>query len=170
MIIRTALPGDASNWAEMLLQLDKEVEYTTFEPGERSADIIKYSSKISSMLEHPKSSIFLAFDNSLEENVIGYLSVDTHRNKRKEHVATIGIGVLKSHASQGIASQLLTKLMEHAKHHQLRRIEGHIAESNYKSLALATKFGFVTESIKKNAIKINGIYENEYLMVLDFTS
>lgn len=166
--IRVALPEDAAQWAKMLLKLDGEVEYTTFQRGERSPDINKYLDKINSTIKYPKSAIFLAFDKQFEENVVGYLSVEAYRNSRKSHVANVGIGILESHHSQGIANQLVIELIEHAKKHELRRIEGHIAQSNSKSIALATKFGFVREGIKRNAIKINDTYEDEYLMVLEF--
>ncbi|MFT4060180.1 MAG: GNAT family N-acetyltransferase [Legionella sp.] len=168
VIIRTALPEDASAWAAMLLKLDEEVEYTTFQPGERSSDISKYRDKITSSINYPKSAIFLAFDTQSEaDKIVGYLSVEAYRNNRKSHVATVGIGVLESYSSQGIANQLFAELIDHVKRNNLRRIEGHVAQSNYKSIALTKKFGFITEGIKRNAIKINDAYEDEYLMVLE---
>lgn len=168
IILRPAVPEDAPQWAAMLLKLDDEVEYTTFKSGERSPDITKYHEKITSTIKYPKSAIFLALDEQLKSNkVVAYLSVEAHRNKRKSHVATIGIGVLKSHNSQGIASQLIIELIRHAKNNELMRIEGHIAQSNYKSISLVKKFGFITEGIKRKAIKINETYEDEYLMVLE---
>ncbi|KTD59286.1 GNAT family N-acetyltransferase [Legionella shakespearei] len=168
IIVRKALPQDAPDWAVMLLKLDEEVVYTTFQPGERSSDISKYKDKIISAINYPKSAIFLAFDTLSEDNnVVGYLSVEAYRNNRKSHVATIGIGILESYSSQGIANQLFIEMIDHAKRNNLRRIEGHVAQSNYKSIALTQKFGFITEGIKRNAIKINDAYEDEHLMVLE---
>lgn len=163
-----AIPDDASHWAAMLLKLDDEVEYTTFQPGERSPDINKYMDKIAATIKYPKSAVFLAFDNQLQnDKVVGYLSVEAYRNNRRSHVATVGIGVLESHYSRGIANQFGIELIKHAKTNEIRRIEAHIAKSNYKSIALAKKFGFAIEGIKKNAIRINDTYEDEYLMVLE---
>lgn len=168
LVIRLAVPEDASQWAAMLLKLDEEVEYTTFQPGERSPDISKYIDKIAATTKYPKSAIFLAFDNQLEnDKVVGYLSIEAYRNNRKSHVATVGIGVLESHYSKGIANQLVIELIKHAKANELRRIEAYIARSNYKSITIAKKFDFIIEGIKKNAIKINDTYEDEYLMVLE---
>lgn len=168
VVIRLAVPEDASQWAAMLLKLDEEVEYTTFQPGERSPDISKYMDKIDATTKYPRSAIFLAYENQFgNDKVVGYLSVEAYRNNRRCHVAIVGIGVLESHYSKGIANQLVIELMKHAKTNELRRIEAHIARSNYKSIALAKKFGFIIEGIKKNAIKINDTYEDEYLMVLE---
>jgi RimJ/RimL family protein N-acetyltransferase len=168
VFIRLAMPEDAYQWAAMLLKLDEEVEYTTFQPGERSSDMAKYIDKINATKKYPKSAIFLAVDNKIEnEKVVGYLSVEAYRNNRKCHVAIVGIGILESYYSRGIASNFCIELIKHAKTNKLKRIEAHIARSNYKSIALAKKFGFIKEGIKKNAIKINGTYEDEYLMVLE---
>ena len=80
-IIRTALLEDASPWSAMLLQLDKEVEYTMFEAGERSPDISKYKDKIIATNNYPKSAIFFAIDDQLiDNNIVGYLSVEAFRN------------------------------------------------------------------------------------------
>jgi RimJ/RimL family protein N-acetyltransferase len=167
-IIRAALPKDALPWATMLLQLDKEVEYTMFEAGERSPDISKYKDKIIASNNHPKSAIFFAIDNLLiGNNIVGYLSIDAFRNNRKRHIATVGIGILESHRSKGIATKLFLEMIKHAQNNGLKRIEAHIANSNSKSISLVKKFGFVTEGIKRKAIRINNAYLDEYLMALE---
>lgn len=168
LIIRIALPEDAAQWANMLLQLDNEVEHTTFEAGERSPVISKYKDKIIAAINYPKSVIFLAIDNQLgHNNIVGYISVEAFRNRRKAHVATVGIGILESHSSKGIATLLVTQMVKHARKYDLKRIEAHIAETNYKSISLAKKFGFNVEGIKRKAIRINNAYLDEYLMALE---
>ncbi|ASQ47056.1 GNAT family N-acetyltransferase [Legionella clemsonensis] len=168
ILIRKAFPEDATKWAKMLWQLDSEVIYSVFEPGERSAQISKYEEKIIDTQKHSKSAIFLAFDRKLkEEPIVGFLCLDAFKNKRKCHIATVGIGILKSHYSKGIANQLGTKVIEHAKKNQLTRIEAHIAACNQKSIQLAEKFGFVIEGRKRKAIKLLDDYQDEFLMALD---
>jgi len=167
-IIRAALPEDALPWSAMLLQLDKEVEYTMFEAGERSPDISKYEDKIIATNNYPKSAIFFAIDNQLiDKNIVGYLSIEAFRNNRKRHIATVGIGILESHCSKGIATKLFLEMIKHAQNNGLKRIEAHIAKSNNKSISLVKKFGFVTEGIKRKAIRINNAYLDEYLMALE---
>ena len=168
IIIRSAVPEDALQWASMLLKLDNEVEYTTFEEGERSSEISKYEDKIIAAINYPKSVIFLAIDSQFaNNNIVGYISIEAFRNNRKKHIATVGIGVLESYSSKGIATQLGIKLVEHARKHSLKRIEAHIAETNHKSISLAKKFGFINEGIKRKAIQINNTYIDEYLMALE---
>lgn len=168
IIIRKAVPGDASRWAEMLLQLDEEVIYSVFEPGERSTSTHKYEEKIIESQQNQKSAIYFAFDKAIEkEPVVGFVTINANKNRRKDHVATLGIGVLKSYYSQGIANQLGTKIIEHAKSNGLKRIEGYIAACNYKSLKLAEKFGFIVEGRKRNSIKLMDTYQDELLIALD---
>ncbi|KTC93170.1 MULTISPECIES: GNAT family N-acetyltransferase [Legionella] len=171
IFIKVATAEDASGWANMLLKLDGEVEYTTFEAGERSSEINKYKDKIIEVEKDPKSIIFLAIDNQLKDNiVVGYLCIEAYKNKRKCHVATVGIGILKSHSMQGIANKFSEKFIKHVTESGLKRIEAHIAESNYKSINLAKRFGFTIEGIKSKAIRINSIYQDEYLMALEIDS
>lgn len=168
IIIRTALPIDALSWATMLLQLDNEVEFTMFEAGERSPDIRKYEDKIIATNKYPKSAIFFVIDNQLEDNnIVGYLTIEAFKNNRKKHIATVGIGILTPYHSKGIATQLFSELIKHAQRNGLKRIEAHIAESNYKSIKLVKKLGFITEGIKRKAIRINNTYLDEYLMALE---
>lgn len=167
IIIQNASLKDASKWAKMLLQLDSEVIYSVFESGERSTQISKYEEKILESQKNDKSAIFLAFDKTLmDEPVVGFLFLDTYKYKRKKHVGTVGIGVLKSHCSKGIASQLMTHMIEHAKKYNLTRIEAHVAICNYKSIKLMEKFRFVIEGRKSKAIKLLNDYQDEFLMAL----
>jgi len=168
IFIRAAFPEDALKWAKMLLQLDNEVMYSVFEAGERSTQINKYEEKIIESQKNCKSAIFFAFDRELiDEPIVGFLGLEAFKNKRKCHVATAGIGILKSYYSKGIANQLSIGAVEHAKKHNITRIEAHIAVCNYKSIRLAEKFGFVIEGRKRKAIKLLDDYQDEFLMALD---
>lgn len=168
--IRMAEISDAWKWAKMLHELDNESPYTMFEPYERSLDCKKYEEKIRTIRNNTASAIFLAIDEQHENKVVGYVSIETYKYRRKSHVATIGIGVIASYRSKGVASQFIPLIREHAQEHALKRVESHIAKDNYKSIKLATEFGFHLEAIKKNAIYINGEYKDEYLMVWDVQS
>ncbi|KTD02733.1 MULTISPECIES: GNAT family N-acetyltransferase [Legionellaceae] len=168
IFIRNASPKDALKWAKMLLQLDNEVIYSVFEPGERATQVSKYEEKILESQKNYKSAIFFAFDKTLrDEPIVGFLCLDAFKNKRKNHVATAGIGVLKSHYAKGIGNQLMSQMVEHAKKYCLTRIEAHVAVCNQKSIKLAEKFGFVIEGRKTKAIKLLNNYQDEFLMALD---
>jgi RimJ/RimL family protein N-acetyltransferase len=169
IIIKKASLDDAANWASMLLQFDKETQFTMFQPNERSSDISKYENKIIEINNNPKAIILLAFDNKLpKDNVVGYLCGEGYKNTRKNHVVLIGVGVLKSYHSNGVGSQLLTELLKHARENGIKRIEAHIAESNNNSINLFNKFGFALEGKKHKAILIDNNYQDECLMALTY--
>lgn len=160
---------DADGWMSMLLQLDKETQFTTFQPNERSSVISNYKNKIIDSNKNPKAIILLAIDNEHpKDNVIGYLCADGYKNTRKSHVLIIGIGILKSYHSNGLGTQLLTELLKHARENGIKRLEAHIAESNINSLNLFKKFGFFFEGKKQKAILIDNNYQDEYLMSMVF--
>jgi RimJ/RimL family protein N-acetyltransferase len=156
----------------MLLKLDKETHFTMFQPDERSSEICKYEDKIVNSANNPKSIIFFAIDDDALSinNIVGYLCAEAYKNNRKNHVITIGMGVLESYCSRGIGNQLLIKLLSHAQEKNLKRIEAYIADSNHRSINLVKKFGFVTEGIKRKSIYIDDTYQDEYVMALTINS
>ena len=165
--IKVAAKDDAVSWASMLLRLDEETCFTMFQPKERSSVISKYEDKIISCDANSKSIILFATDNTLViNNIVGYLCTDTHKTRRKGHVTTMGIGILKAYHSQGIGSQLLNELLKHASNKQIKRIEAHVVDGNSRSINLLKKFGFVTEGIKQKSIYLEHEYRDEYLMAL----
>lgn len=163
--IKSAAPDDASDWVNMLIKLDEETEFTKFEPGERTTDIISYKEIIIGIVKNPTSALFFAVDNYLESNkIIGYVIAEAYKSNRKSHVATVGIGVLKSHRKAGVAIELCKTMKSYARKNGVMRMEAQIAEHNYRSVILAKKYGFVVEGIKKKSIQISNIYYDEYLM------
>jgi RimJ/RimL family protein N-acetyltransferase len=169
IIIKKASLDDAANWASMLLQLDEETSFTMFQPNERSSEISKYEKKIIDSNNNPKAIILLAIDNELpKNNVVGYLVADGYKNNRKNHVLTVGIGVLNAYYLRGLGSQLTIELLKHARENGIKRIEAYIAETNKMSLNLAKKFGFVIEGKKSKAVRFGDIYQDEYLIALTY--
>jgi RimJ/RimL family protein N-acetyltransferase len=170
--IKVAVQADAASWANMLLKLDKETNFTMFQTDERSSEISKYEDKIVNSVKNPKSIIFFAVDNDAPSmnNIVGYLSAEAYKNNRKSHAITVGMGVLESYCSKGIGKQLAVSLLNYAQEKNIKRIEAYIAESNHRSINLVKKFGFVTEGIKRKSIYINDTYQDEYVMALTINS
>lgn len=166
--IELASTEDASAWADMLIRLDEETEFTKFESGERPTDISAYEEIINSITKNPKSALFFAIDSYLASNkIIGYVIAEAYKNNRKSHVSTVGIGVLKSYRKAGVAIQLCKTMRDYARRNGMLRVEALIATNNYRSFILAKKYGFIVEGIKKKSIQINNTYQDEYLMALE---
>jgi ribosomal protein S18 acetylase RimI-like enzyme len=84
------------------------------------------------------------------------------------HTGVLGIALLPALRGQGVGRRLLARTLEAARAYGLSRVELTVRENNRNAIALYKKFGFETEGIKRNALKIDGRYENLVLMGLLF--
>ncbi len=66
------------------------------------------------------------------------------------------------HQQKGIGSALMKAVESWSKQHDISRLELSVMEHNNVALHLFTKLGFHQEGIRKNAIKLNNTYINEY--------
>ena len=84
------------------------------------------------------------------------------------HAWVLGMGVIGLYRGQGIGKSLLNSALAKAKQKGLTRIELTVRESNKAAIALYKKFGFAIEGLHRNAVCINGKYENHISMALLF--
>jgi ribosomal protein S18 acetylase RimI-like enzyme len=84
------------------------------------------------------------------------------------HTGVLGVALLPPLRGQGVGRRLIARTLEAARAYGLSRVELTVRENNRNAIALYKKFGFETEGIKRNALKIDGRYENLVLMGLLF--
>lgn len=84
------------------------------------------------------------------------------------HTGVLGIALLPALRGQGVGRRLLARTLDAARAYGLSRVELTVRENNRNAIALYRKFGFETEGIKRNALQIDGRYENLVLMGLLF--
>jgi ribosomal protein S18 acetylase RimI-like enzyme len=84
------------------------------------------------------------------------------------HTGVLGVALLPALRGQGVGQRLIARTLEAARAFGLSRVELTVRENNRNAIALYKKFGFETEGIKRNALKIDGRYENLVLMALLF--
>jgi RimJ/RimL family protein N-acetyltransferase len=84
------------------------------------------------------------------------------------HTGVLGVALLPALRGQGIGGRLIARALEAARAFGFSRVELTVREDNKGAIALYKKFGFVTEGLKRNALKIDGEYENQVLMALLF--
>ena len=101
-----------------------------------------------------------------EEKVIGWCDVTSIDRPVFAHIGLLGIGVLAAYRGQGVGEALIRTALKAAQEKGLTRIELTVREHNKPAIALYKKFGFVAEGIHKNAVRIDGQYENHIFMAL----
>lgn len=99
--------------------------------------------------------VYYALDG---DKVIGWCDVFPEKNPRQSHRGSLGMAILPEFRGQGIGSQLLEKVIEHAKTVGLEKIELHVYTSNVSAVALYKKFGFEQEGLIKKYRKLDGLY------------
>lgn len=161
MNIREITKDDASNFVNLVKQVEKESEFMLFEPDERKITLEQQIKRIESMQQDVNSTIFIAEEAN---KLVGYLVVIGGIANRNKHSAYLVIGVLKECSGQGIGTKLFEKLQEWSAHHKIHRLELTVMNHNDRAISLYKKAGFEIEGTKRNSLFVNGKYIDEYYM------
>jgi RimJ/RimL family protein N-acetyltransferase len=96
--------------------------------------------------------------------VVGWFDIERTDREGFAHAGRLGMGVIKAYRGRGIGTALLVKGLAEARTHQLERVELDVYASNRIAIQLYEKFGFEIEGRKRNARKLDGVYEDIVLM------
>lgn len=101
------------------------------------------------------------------ETIVGWCDVLPNRNRIVySHCGTLGIGLLPEFRGKGIGRQLMQRTIDAAFAFGLTRIDLTVREGNANAIALYKSLGFEIEGRHRNAVCIEGQYENLYSMAL----
>src|SRR5271169_3250302 len=99
--------------------------------------------------------------------VVGWCDVLPNRYRViYSRCGTLGIGLLPEFRGKGIGRQLMQRTIDAAFAFGLTRIELTVRERNANAIALYTSLGFEIEGLHRNAVCIEGQYENLRSMAL----
>jgi RimJ/RimL family protein N-acetyltransferase len=101
------------------------------------------------------------------DTVVGWCDVLPNRTRViYSHCGTLGIGLLLDFRGKGIGRKLMGQTIDAAFAFGLTRIELTVREENVIAIALYKSLGFESEGLHRNAVCIEGQYENLYSMAL----
>jgi ribosomal protein S18 acetylase RimI-like enzyme len=143
-------------------------------------DRVARERKYLAMLEAPPLETFRSFVlNNIENNlfpqvvavldgqVIGWCDIMMISDRPVHaHAGFITIGIVDEHRGKGVGSALIKSAIEAAQARGLTRLELIVREENTAAIALYKKTGFEIEGLKRNANRVDGIYENAYVMAM----
>jgi len=78
----------------------------------------------------------------------------------------LGIAVLPEFRGRGIGTALLREALQRARAFGFTRIELAYRAGNARVAALYERFGFVREGVQRNAVRVDGAYEDLVCMAL----
>ena len=84
----------------------------------------------------------------------------------RAHTGTLGIGVLAQWRGRGIGSALLRETLNRARDFGFTRVELVYRAGNSRAGRLYERFGFVREGVQRNAVRLDGTYEDVICMAL----
>ncbi|MBV7298981.1 GNAT family N-acetyltransferase [Enterovibrio paralichthyis] len=97
--------------------------------------------------------------------VVGQLGFEANRRARRRHVGEFGMAVHDDHTGKGVASALLSAMVDLADNWlNLRRIELTVYSDNDAAIALYQKFGFRQEGVAVDYAFRNGKYVDALFM------
>jgi len=144
----------------------------------RALDLVARERRYLAMLEAPPIEEFREFVQNIIRRrypqfvalsvgeVVGWCDVLPKTWPIYAHTGVLGVALLPALRGQGVGPRLIARALEAARAFGLSRVELTVRENNRNAIALYEKFGFVTEGVKRNALKIDGQYENQVLMAL----
>lgn len=102
------------------------------------------------------------------EQVIGWCDVVPNTRPVSAHSGVLGIGVARAHRGKGVGSALMQAALQGAREFGLTRVELTVREHNTNAIRLYERFGFTVEGLARNAVLVDGEYENLVSMAVLF--
>ena len=160
-LIREISIKDVENFISLLSQIYDESEFTFYNPGEYSPTISSASHHLEKYITSPTKAIYVA---ESDEQLVGYVFVNTETYERTQHEAVVYLGVREYYQHQGIGQALINRIEAWALNHHIRRIEATVVTENINVIELFKGMGFQIEGELKDKLFINQKYYNEYVM------
>ena len=100
--------------------------------------------------------------------VVGWCDVTPKERPIYAHGGVLGMGLLPPFRGRGIGTKLICSVLAAARRAGMHRVELTVRENNAGAIALYGKVGFAVEGLHRDAVQIDGIYENVICMALLF--
>jgi len=157
IVIRQAIPDDASKIIELNKKLATETKYMLRELEEINLDVSKEKERISKAVESDDNLLLIA---QAGDSIVGVLGFFRNNRKRIKHVGAFAVGVEKKYWGKGIATALINEMEAWIKDKGIKRIEMTVVENNERAISLYKKLGYEIEGVKR---KDHFIGNNTYL-------
>jgi RimJ/RimL family protein N-acetyltransferase len=147
----------------------------------RALDIVARERRYLAFLEAPPIEATRAFvlDNikrgypqfvavSADGEVVGWCDVTPMSRLVQAHRGVFGVGLLPQFRGRGIGAKLTKKPLAAARAFGLHRVELTVREHNTGAIELYKKAGFEIEGVQRDAVLVDGVYEDVVCMAVVF--
>ena len=105
---------------------------------------------------------------SADGEVVGWCDVTPLDRPTQAHRGVFGVGLLPQFRGQGIGTKLTRSALAAARAFGLHRVELTVREHNTGAIELYKKEGFTIEGVQRDAVLVDGVYENVVCMAVVF--
>ena len=161
---RSAIISDAKELLEYINLISGESDFLSFGVGEFSMTLEEEEAFIENVTKQ-ETSLMLVVE--VENKIIANLNFSAGRRPRLAHQGEFGISVAKAYWGEGIASKLLTFMIDWA--HEtgaIKKINLRTRSDNQSAIRLYKKFGFKEEGLLTREICIDNKFYDSILMGL----
>jgi putative acetyltransferase len=106
---------------------------------------------------------FVALDGT---TVVGWCDIFPGWAHAVQHCGTLGMGVLAAYRGRRIGQELLSATLAKARSNGITRIVLEARMDNTRAIKLYERMGFAHEARKRNALRIEGVYDEAVQMSL----
>lgn len=160
MIIRHATPADAKQLVKLIAEVENS-GFMLFEPGERQLTAEQFRKRIELLDPTGQSAILVAEEQGVLKGYLFIIGNDPLRTRNNVYLA---IGISEHSRGQGVGTRIFERLDTWSAEQKIHRLELTVMIRNRAGVALYQRAGFKIEGIKKNSLKVNGAYIDEYYM------
>ena len=95
-----------------------------------------------------------------EGEVVGWCDLTPKDRPVYAHAGVLGMGLLPPFRGRGVGTRLMTTVLAAARRARLHRVELTVRETNTSAIALYAKRGVEVEGRFRDAVEVEGVYEN----------
>ena len=154
---------EAEKILSLMQRIGGETDFLLIDAGGIRISVEDERDFLDDMYESVDSALFAV---SLDGEIVGSCSVNFHRNKRTNHVASIGISLLREGWGIGIGRAMMETMISHARRAGAHKLELEVRADNERAIALYEKMGFSICGRSRDHLCINGEYFDELTMEL----
>ncbi|MDO9058758.1 MAG: GNAT family N-acetyltransferase [Bradyrhizobium sp.] len=156
------------------------IEESHIEGFHRTLDFVARERRYLSFLEAPPLESFRAFVLDIIKRgrpefvavsageVVGWCDVLPKDRPIYVRTGVLGMGLLPPFRGQGIGTDLIRRSLAAARAFGLHRVELTVRENNTSAVQLYKKVGFEVEGLQRDAVQVDGVYENVLFMAVLF--
>lgn len=160
-IIRIAQPQDARAMLGVCQRVGSETPYLTFGANGLNLTVEQEIEVIKKYQQSENSLLVVA---EVDEQLVGIANISAFNSEKQQHVAEIGISLIREYWGYGLASMMMEMLLEFAEHSALKVITLEVVQENQPAIKLYERFGFQKVGSLSKRLRQDCDYYDVYIM------